>query len=77
MNFRYVQNNIHSHSPNKTSNSLKLISNGSDYRATYDSKNPAENPNPVVRAPHLLRAVPVHSGVLNSWKEIATYLGRA
>jgi hypothetical protein len=23
-----------------------------------------------------LRAVPVHSGVLNSWKEIATYLGR-
>jgi hypothetical protein len=76
MNFRYVQNNIHSHSPNKTSNSLKLISNGRDYRATYDGKNSAEDPNPVVRAPQLVRAVPVHSGVLNSWKEIATYLGR-
>ncbi|MBZ5490143.1 MAG: hypothetical protein LAO76_04335 [Acidobacteriia bacterium] len=76
MNSRYFQNNIHSHSFNKSSNALSVIPNGGDHRATYDDKNSAENPNGIVRAPQLLRAVPVHSGVLNSWKEIATYLGR-
>ena len=76
MNSRYFQNDIHSHSFNKSSNALKVVPNGGDYRTTYDGKNPAENPNSIVRAPQLLRTVPVHSGVLNSWKEIATYLGR-
>jgi hypothetical protein len=75
MNSRHFQNNIHSHSFNKSSNALKVIPNG-DHRGTYDGKDSAENPNGIVRAPQLLRAVPVHSGVLNSWKEIATYLGR-
>jgi hypothetical protein len=76
MKFRHFQNNIHSHSFNKSSNALKVVPNGGDYRATYDGKNSQENPNGIVRAPQLLRAIPVHSGVLNSWKEIATYLGR-
>lgn len=76
MNSRYFQNNIHSHSFNKSSSALKIIPSGGDHQAAYDGKNPAENPNGILRAPQLLRAVPVHSGVLNSWKEIATYLGR-
>jgi hypothetical protein len=76
MKSRCFQNNIHSHSFNKSSNSLKVIPNGGDYRAPYDGKNTAEKPDGIVRTPQLLRAVPVHSGVLNSWKEIATYLGR-
>lgn len=72
MNSRYFQNSIHSHSFNNSSNALKVLQNGSD----YDGKNSQENPNGIVRPPQLLRAVPVHSGVLNSWKDIATYLGR-
>jgi hypothetical protein len=74
MNSRYIQ--IQSHSFNKSSNALKVIPNGGDHRASYDSENPAENPDAIVRAPQLVRPVPIHSGVLNSWKEIATYLGR-
>lgn len=74
MNSRYIQN-IQPHSFNKSSNALKVIPNG-DYREPYDGENPAENPDAIVRAPQLVRPVPIHSGVLNSWKEIATYLGR-
>ena len=76
MNSRYFQNSIHSHSFNNSSSALKVIQNGSDYRAPYDGETSQENPSGIVRPPQLLRAVPVHSGVLNSWKEIATYLGR-
>lgn len=75
MNSRCIQN-IQSHSFNKSSNALKVIPNGGDHRASYDCENPAENPDAIVRAPQLVRPVPIHSGVLNSWKEIATYLGR-
>lgn len=75
MNSRYIQN-IQSHSFNKSSNALKVIPNGGDHRASYDCENPAENSDTIVRAPQLVRPVPIHSGVLNSWKEIATYLGR-
>ena len=76
MNSRYFQNNIQSHSFNKSSNALKVIPNGGDHREAYDGKNPAENPDGITRTPQLLRSIPIHSGVLNSWKEIATYLGR-
>jgi hypothetical protein len=75
MNSRYFQNNIHSHSFNKSSNALKVIPNGNDHRATNDGK-PAENSDGIARIPQLVRPVTIHSGVLNSWKEIATYLGR-
>ena len=75
MNSRYIQN-IQSHSFNKSSNALKVIPNGHDHRASYSCENPSENPDAIVRAPQLVRPVPIHSGVLNSWKEIATYLGR-
>ena len=71
MNSRY----IHSHSFNKTSTALKLIPNGGDHRAIYDRENPAENQNGIVQTQQLLRPIP-KAGVLNSWKEIATYLGR-
>ena len=76
MNSRHFQNNIQPHSFNKSSNPLKVISNGGDHRAAYDGKNPAENPDGIARTPQVLRSIPIHSGVLNSWKEIATYLGR-
>lgn len=76
MNSRFFQNNIQPQSFNKSSNALKVIPNGGDHRAAYDGKSPAENPDGITRTPQLVRSVPIHSGVLNSWKEIATYLGR-
>jgi hypothetical protein len=76
MNSHNFQNNVHSHSFNKSSNALKVIPNGGGHRAPNDSKNSPENWDGVARTPQLVRPVPVHSGVLNSWKEIATYLGR-
>lgn len=76
MNSRNFQNNIHSHSFNKSSNAFKIVQNGKGHSATNDGKNPAENSDGIARTPQLVRPVPVHSGVLNSWKEIATYLGR-
>jgi hypothetical protein len=76
MNSRYFQNDIHTHSFNKSSNAFKVVSNGNGHSATNESKNPAENFDGIARTPQLVRSVPVHSGVLNSWKEIATYLAR-
>ena len=76
MNSRNFQNNIHSHSFNKSSNAFKIVPNGNGHSATNDGKNPGENSDGIARTPQLVRPVPVHSGVLNSWKEIATYLGR-
>ena len=76
MNSRNFQHNIHSHSFNQSSNAFKIVQNGNGHGATNDGKNPAENSDGVARTPQLVRPVPVHSGVLNSWKEIATYLGR-
>jgi hypothetical protein len=76
MNSRNFQNDIHTHSFNKSSNAFKVVSNGNGHSATNESKNSAENFDGIARTPQLVRSVPVHSGVLNSWKEIATYLGR-
>ncbi len=76
MNSRNFQHNIHSHSFNQSSNAFKIVQNGNSHDATNDGKNPAENSDGIARTPQLVRPVPVHSGVLNSWKEIATYLGR-
>ena len=75
MNSRYFQNTIRSPF-NKSSNALKVIPNGGDHRATYDGKNPTGNSHGIAGIPALVRAIPIHSGVLNSWKEIAIYLGR-
>jgi hypothetical protein len=74
MNSRNFQNNIHSHSFNKSSNAFKVVPNGDG--PTNEGKNLAQNLDGIALTPQLVRSVPVHSGVLNSWKEIATYLGR-
>lgn len=76
MNSHNFQNNIHSHSFTKSSNALKVIPNGDGHRATNEGKAPAQDSDGIALAPQLVRPVPLHSGVLNSWKEIATYLGR-
>jgi hypothetical protein len=76
MNSRNFQNNIHSHSFNKSSSALKIIPNGAAHRARYDDRNSAENSDGIARTAQMLRPIPIQSGVLNSWKEIATYLGR-
>jgi hypothetical protein len=82
MNSRFIRADIQSHSPSKTSNALKLLQNGISgisgisKDAIRYGENPAGNHNGIIPLPQLVPPVPLNPGVLNSWKEIATYLGR-
>jgi hypothetical protein len=75
MNTRYLRAELHSPSSNKNSNAFKPTPAGGDQRAIHFI-NPAANQGRILQPQPLLRSIPIKSGVLNSWKEIATYLGR-
>jgi len=74
MNTRYLRAEPHSPSSNKNLNGFKPTQPADDQRAIHFI-NPAGN-HRVLQPQSMLRSVPIKSGVLNSWKEIATYLGR-
>lgn len=71
MNSRF-RADIHSESFNNSSNALKIQYSGNQ----SNFKNPAGNHNGIIPHPHLVSPASLNPGVLNSWKEIATYLGR-
>jgi hypothetical protein len=75
MNSRYLRTELQPLSSNKNSNAVQFTQPAGEQRAIHFI-NPVPHHNRVVQVQPLLRAVPVRSGVLNSWKEIATYLGR-
>jgi hypothetical protein len=74
---RILQPSIPQHLPRNGAHAPKLIQGGGDQRGIYNREHPAASEAPVV---HGLQVVPAafssKSCVLNSWKEIATYLGR-
>ena len=71
MNSRF-RDYIHSESFSNSSNALKAQYGGN--RSNF--KNPAGNHNGIIHHPHLASSASLNPGVLNSWKEIASYLGR-
>ncbi|MGC2744236.1 MAG: helix-turn-helix domain-containing protein [Candidatus Angelobacter sp.] len=76
MNSRFIQADIHSEASSNPSNALNGTQYGDDQGGIRDFKNPAGNHNGIIPRPHLVPPVSLNPGVLNSWKEIATYLGR-
>ena len=75
MSTRYVRAEFQSFSSNRNSTALKLTQPAGEQRAIHII-NPAPNQDRIAQVQPFVRAVPIKSGVLNSWKEIATYLGR-
>jgi hypothetical protein len=75
MNTRYVRAEFQSLSSNRNSTALKLTQPAGEQRAIHII-NPAPSQDRIAQVQPFVRAVPIKSGVLNSWKEIATYLGR-
>jgi hypothetical protein len=75
MNTRYSRSELQSLSSNRNSAGFKLTQPAGEQRAIHFI-NPAPNQDHIAQVQPLLRAVPIRSGVLNSWKEISTYLGR-
>ena len=75
MNSQFLRAELRSPSSNKNSNAFKPTQPTGDQRAIHFIDLPA-NQDRILKPQPLLRSIPIKSGVLNSWKEIATYLGR-
>jgi hypothetical protein len=75
MNFRSVQSNSHSQQSSKRPQTLRLIRYADDQHPIFNFDKLAGNSSGA-HSTELLDSVPKKSGVLNSWKEIATYVGR-
>lgn len=73
---RNLQPNIPQHLPRNGAHSPRLIQGGDDRRGTYNREDPAATQDPIRGLQVLPSTSSNRSSVLNSWKEIATYLGR-
>jgi hypothetical protein len=74
---RNLHTNLSPHGFNNRSQVPRLVELPLDQRATYPSENPASNQDRASEGRQLLPStIPIKPGVLNSWKEIAAYLGR-
>ena len=76
MNFRSVQSNSHSQQSSKRPQTLRLIRYADDQHPIFNFDKLAGTHSGGALSPELLDSVPKKSGVLNSWKEIAAYVGR-
>lgn len=75
MNSRYLRAGLQSLSSTRNSGTFKLTQPAREQRAIRFIDAGAAQDR-IVQVQPLLRSIPIKSGVLNSWKEIATYLGR-